>query len=97
MIVKIENAIVKVTKEKEDPRFYSESHFLYFVQQELKKQGYNVVKKLMHKDGHLVSETQHYIRQTNYEWAIWNPYYTIYGAHDKFNEFGEVELEYMES
>lgn len=97
MIVKIEDAIVKVIKEKEDPRFYNEGRFLYSVQQELKEQGYDVVKKLMHKDGHLVSESQHYLRQRDWEWMIWNPYYSVYGAHEKFNEFEEVELEYLET
>ena len=92
-----EAGFVKVTKDKEDQKFYSESVFLHHVKKELLSQGYDVVKKLMWKDGHLVSDTQHYIRDREGRWAIWNAYYSIYGAHEKFNDFGKVILQIIES
>ena len=108
MIVKLDfkNHVCTVTRENGDPRFHSsgwaqaESTFLYHVLQEVKKQGYDVIKKRMWKDGHLVDDTQQYIRtrkwgrvdsQSN-EFAIYNSEYDIYDACEEFNTSGEIRL-----
>lgn len=53
---------IEVIRENGDPKIYSESLFLYKVKEKMQAAGYDVIKKLMHKDGHLVADTQHYIR-----------------------------------
>ena len=88
----------KVTRDANDLYFrrggYSdvgaESTFLYHVQQALKDQGYDVIKKRMWKDGHLVNEFQQYIRTRSGlskagEFAIYNSRYAIENAGDAFN------------
>jgi len=93
----------KITKESGDPRFTSsgwalaESWFLHRVKQELIKQGFDVIKKRMWKDGHMVSDDQQYIRsrsglKTPEEFAIYNENYAIYDAGEEFNRSGEMYL-----
>ena len=60
------------------------------VKQALKDQGYDVIKKRMWKDGHLVNEFQQYIRTRSGlskagEFAIYNSRYAIENAGDAFN------------
>ena len=91
-----------VTREKDDPKFYGtfraagESRLLYHVVQELKKQGHDVIKKRMWKDGHLVSDCQQYIRSRNRKcrpnFCIWNTSWQIRGAEDDWNREGSVIL-----
>lgn len=98
----LEKGYCKVTKEQGDPRFTrggwsvdAESTFLYHVLKELKKQGYDVIKKRMWKDGHMVDDTQQYIRTRKYmdsehfapgEFAIYNDAYALYDLGEEFNE-----------
>jgi len=94
-----------VEREKTDKKFYdsswssSESQFLYAVLQALKAQGLDVIKKRMWKDGHMVDDTQLYIRTKKWgilddgkQFAIYNQHYAIYDAGERFNEYGEVVL-----
>ena len=93
----------KVVREKSDPYFSrggyadAESTFLYCVLQVLKRSGYDVIKKRMWKDGHLVDETQQYIRTRSGlgkrgEFAIYNAHYAIQDAGEEFNRDDEYEL-----
>lgn len=70
----------------------NESQLLYHVQQRLKAQGYEVVKKLMWKDGHLVSQTQHYLRETSGAWAIFDSLYAIFNSAEDYNASGSLSL-----
>ena len=92
----LENQTCQVTKEKTDKKFTSsnwsdaESTFLYHVLQELKKQGYDLIKKRMHKDGHLVDDLQQYIRsrkldRANGYFCIFNNGYALFDAGKSFN------------
>ena len=107
MIVKLDfdNMTCTVTKEKGDKKFYdsdwawAESKFLYRVQQEIKKQGYDVIKKRMWKDGHMVDNTQSYIRTRKWtdatdpdQFCIYNASYSVYDAGEYFNEYGSMKL-----
>jgi len=94
--------VCEVTKEKGDPRFYSgswgdaESRFLYHVKQQLVKQGCDVIKKRMWKDGHLVDDSQQYIRSRNINsddvLMIYNSNYAIVDAGEEFNKSGFYNL-----
>jgi hypothetical protein len=89
---------VTVVKEKGDPVFKStdwalaESTFLYHVKKKLQGAGYDCIKKRMWKDGHMVDDTQQYIRDRKGEWCIYNPAYAVYDAGEVFNEDGAVIL-----
>lgn len=98
--VLLEKNICIVIRESQDPKIYGiknasgESRLLYLVQQELKKQGFDVIKKRMCKDGHLVDEMQQYIRTrkgAEPSFEIYNSRWAIRGAEEPFNK-GKVEL-----
>ena len=55
-----------ITREEGDPKIYSESLLLYKIKQELIRQGHDVIKKRMWKDGHLMGDDKlQYIRSRN--------------------------------
>lgn len=57
-----DHGVVIITKEKDDPKYYKETTFWHALKKELLNQGYDVIKKLMWKDGHLVDSDLYYIR-----------------------------------
>ncbi len=90
-----------VTREDGDPTFHGvrgargESTLLHHVKLKLIEQGYDVIKKRMWKDGHMVDELQQYIRTRNTKegsFAIFNNYWSIHGAEKPYNTAGQVEL-----
>ncbi len=92
----------KVNRESGDPKFYGvrnaagESKLFHHMKAELKKQGFNFIKKRMHKDGHMVDEMQQYLRERKADkngrrLAIYNSNWAINGAEVDFNQ-GEVIL-----
>lgn len=104
MIVKLdlENHECVVTKEKGDPYFsnsgYSdaESRFLHHVKLKLIEQGYDVIKKRMWKDGHMVDDTQQYIRTRKTKavpfFYIYNANYALFDLGRYFNAHDEIYL-----
>ena len=93
-----------VTREPNDPRFSGvvnaagESRLLYHVKSTLNKQGYDLIKKRMSKDGHLVSDLQQYLRtrkrtgNPTKDIYIYNANWQVEGAEVEFNEKGQVIL-----
>jgi len=94
MKVELKENICIVTKEKGDKSFHStqwasaESTFLYHVKKELERQGIELIKKRMWKDGHLVDDEQQYLRTRKKKncFCIYNSAYAINDAGLKFNE-----------
>jgi hypothetical protein len=92
--------LVTVEKTKGDPIFrntqwaLAESTFLYHVKSQLLKAGYDCIKKRMWKDGHMVDDTQQYIRDRKGEWCIYNDAYALYDAGEEFNKMGLVNLRF---
>lgn len=103
MKVEIIGGTCKVTREEGDKRYSGviggkgESNLLYAIKNELNKQGYDLIKKRMWKDGHLVDDMQQYLR-TRKKGAgkadiyIHNTMWNIKGAEEYLNKWGEVEL-----
>lgn len=100
MKVELKNNTCVVTREDGDPKFHGvvngagESRLLYHIKQELLKQGHKVIKKRMHKDGHMVDDMQQYIRTVpGYKpsFQIHNSNWAVEGADVDFN-LGEVTL-----
>jgi len=107
MKVVIKGTQCTVTREPKDPRFKNTtwgsgaSTLLYHVKQELIKQGYDLIKKRMWKDGHLVDDTCLYLRtrkptgNPNKDIYVWDGNYMIRNIADKFNQEGEVTYNVM--
>jgi 3-dehydroquinate dehydratase len=101
-----QNSIL-VERENTDPKFYGlanakgESALLYAIKTELNKQGYDLIKKRMHKDGHLVDDIQQYLR-TRKKGAgkadvyIYDASFALRDAAADFNK-GAVELALVEN
>ena len=93
-----------VTREPNDPRFHGvrnaagESRLLYHIKNLLNQQGYNLIKKRMSKDGHMVDEMQQYLRPARIpkdprkNVAIMNDYWVIRGIEEDLNRTGETRL-----
>ena len=111
MKVVIKNDRCIVTSEYGDPKFRNgggwdterpgdvgESKLLHHVKKALIAQGYDVIKKRMSKDGHMVDEHQQYIRSRKAHKdpkkniAIWNRHWAVQGAEVDYNGCGEVVL-----
>ena len=107
MKLEIEGNTLTVIKEKGDPRPKSsgwcpdgESPLLYHVKNILNRDyGYNLAKVRMCKDGHLVSEEQHYLRplkrnkDNSKNIYIYNTHWCIHGAEEDFNRDGKAEFQ----
>ena len=92
-----------IKREKSDPKFYGiayakgESRFLYHVKQKLNELGFDVIKKRMCKDGHLVDDLQQYLRgrkwrKDNKTICIYNDNFAVRSAETEFNRNGVVNL-----
>jgi len=91
-----------VTRDENDAKYYGnynaagESNLLHAIKVQLNKQGYDLIKKRMHKDGHLVDSIQQYLR-TRKKGAgkadiyIYSGFFALRGANDDFNN-GSVSL-----
>lgn len=96
------NNRLTVTREVNDPKYYGvqngagESKLLYAIKQQLNKEGYNLIKKRMAKDGHLMDDMQQYLRtrvkgKGKRDIYIYSGFWAIRGANEDFNN-GEVLL-----
>lgn len=91
-----------VTREPRDKKYYGiasgkgESLLLNDIKKELNRQGYDLIKKRMWKDGHLVDDLQQYLR-TRKKGAgkadiyIYSGFWAVRGANEDFNA-GQVVL-----
>ena len=75
-----------VTRETSDPKYYSESRLLYHVKLALIAQGYDVIKKRMWRDGHMVDDTCQYIRDRKGAFAVWDDQYALRFTYEDFNK-----------
>ena len=91
-----------MTRESSDPKLFGarnaagESCLLYHVKEELKRQGHDVIKKRMWKDGYMVDNLRQYIRtRQNYRpsFCVLNSRWAIAGAEVDYNERGIVVLQ----
>ena len=99
MKVIVRKSYVTIWREKGEPRVKDESQMLHRLKLILNERGHDLIKKIMHKDGHLVDGLQHYLRarkQNNLKrgriWAIHDPNYSIYDSARWYNQWGRVTL-----
>lgn len=85
-----------VTRQDTDIRFKNESHFLYHLKLCLNTQGFDLIKKRMWKDGHMVCDTQQYLRsrrqRNETHFVVYDDCYALRNAATDFNEIGEISL-----
>lgn len=102
MKIEFTNHSCIVTREKGDRKYYGvgnaagESNLFHAIKTQLKRFGWDVIKKRMAKDGHMVDDMQQYIRTRKMtgEWAfcIYNTHWQIEGAEVDWNKNGKVRL-----
>jgi len=100
VLLDLANRRCEVVKEDADPKFsgvvggVGESKLLHHVKLELIKQGFDVIKKRMWRDGHLVDDLQQYIRtrSTKAGFMVYNSCFAVEGAEEIFNREGKVRL-----
>lgn len=86
---------VTLTRESGERRAKNESDLFYRLRNVLKKEGEDVIKKEMSKDGHMVSDHVFYVRTRKIDgpgaYAIYDNYYATRDAAEEFNN-GSVTL-----
>jgi hypothetical protein len=103
MKIEVAGHRLEITREEGDTRCSSggysdpESRLLYHVKQALNARGYDLIKKRMWKDGHLVADEQQYLRTRSKRSKgphvyIWNPSWSVYDAAKILMEAGSVTL-----
>jgi hypothetical protein len=107
MKLKMREHSIVVTREPGDSRCSGvvnaagESRLLYHIKKLLNTQGYDLIKKHMAKDGHLVDDLQQYLRtrkpsgETSKDIYIYNSMWAIEGAEEELNKTGSVTLSVM--
>lgn len=102
MKLEFRNHCLSVMREDSDPKYYGikngagESNLLHAIKIELNKQGYDLIKKRMWKDGHLMDDMQQYLRTRKKgsgkaDIYIYSGFWALRGANEDFNN-GEVIL-----
>lgn len=98
-----EKNLLFVIREPGDPYFYGtagakgESRFLYWLKNILNSEGRDLIKKRMHKDGHMVDDLQQYLRVRkitpgHQNACLYNNHWAISGLNDDFNIEGKAIL-----
>lgn len=90
-----------VTREPGDPRVRKsgwgaapESHLLYLVQRELRRQGVDIVKRRLQADGHLMGdEGTQYLRARDWSWGLVDDHYAIRDLAAEYRSTGTVWLQ----
>jgi hypothetical protein len=89
---------LQVQRQTGDPPARNESHLLYQIQQQLNDEGDHWQKRLMWKDGHMVADSQHYLKMAkrhrlkDYPLYIYDCAYAIRNSAQDYNNYGEVIL-----
>lgn len=91
-----QSGLVTIRRDDNDPRPSNESHLLYQIKRELQKQGFDVIKKRMWKDGHMVSDFCQYIRSRNVKapdaFMLWDSEYAVRDLAQDYRKRGFVTL-----
>lgn len=91
-----ENSRVTVQRQKGDPRLKNESALWYAIRNVLRKEGEDVIKKEMSKDGHMVSDGIFYVRSRKTgkpgAFGIYDDRYQVRDSAEDYNKGEEVSL-----
>lgn len=93
MIVVYQNGALRVLKEPGDRRYgKDESLFWYHLRCKLLEMGYDVVKRRMYKDGHMVLDSLFYVRDRKHRWCLYDNLSAVRFMSQDFDTKGEVSL-----
>ena len=90
-----------IQRETGDPKFYGvreakgESNLLYYLKKHLNKQGFDLIKKRMWKDGNMMDDMQQYLRsrvKKGKAIMLWNGNWAIRGLEEYWNQNKPVLL-----
>ncbi|HDY88033.1 MAG TPA: hypothetical protein ENH82_07980 [bacterium] len=70
MKIKFNRNKLSIIKEDTDKKYYSESLLWHDIKKKLQETGYDVIKRLMWKDGHMTDERNYYIRDRKWNYCI---------------------------
>lgn len=97
VVISPHNRTVRVERDLLDPVFgKDESWFLHKVKKQLQSMGYDCIKKLAAKDGNLVDDHMHYIRDRKNRWYIYDNQYATRCVSKEFDTLGFVYLSISE-
>ena len=85
------HSLCTITREPKDLKIYSESRLYYLIKKEVQRQGHDVIKKLMGRDGHLVDDKQYYIRERKWKFALRDLNFSLRQLQEDYNQ-GECTL-----
>ena len=101
MELKVKNGTATVVRTAKDKYIGSESAFWHALKALLRSSGEDVIKKLMSKDGHMVSDGIYYVRSRNMTrtgaFAIWDDQYAVRNVAKDFNSGKPVTLKFKRS
>lgn len=81
-------------KEPGDLKYYRESPLWYAMQQCLKREGYDVVKRITTKDGHLYgNDSTYYLRDRRWRFCLTDDNYMLRFLYETWNHEGVVRLD----
>jgi hypothetical protein len=81
-----------VVKRANGAKIYDESQLLHHIKLELKKQGFDVIKKRMYKDGRLVDDNQFYLRDRKSKFYIYDQAFAVRNLAADYNNDEQVCL-----
>lgn len=87
--LKNKNIIIKL---EATDKFPTESSVYHALKLKLIEMGFDCIKKLMWKDGHLVDSDKYYVRQRAGNWAVTYEMHHQYALHQDLKKSGFVEL-----
>ena len=85
---------VLVEKEEGDAPIYGESVLFHKIKSILNANGFDIIKKLMWKDGHLVSEQEYYLRDRKWRWCIHDNHFAVRNLAEDYRLDGNVSLDF---
>lgn len=87
MLVKASAGRLEVIRCDNDPRIYKETQFFHELKNHLNEwHSFDLVKKLMHKDGHLVDDNQYYLRDRKWGFCIYDGAHAVRKVYEPYND-----------
>jgi hypothetical protein len=93
MLIEFSKSRILVLKEATGRKYGKKESLLYYdIKKELVRHGYDCIKKLAWKDGHLVDNHMYYLRDRKQRWFLSDPSYALRLLSEEFDKAGLVYL-----
>ena len=75
-----------IIKRNNDKKIYNESILYFKIKEKLNKKGFDLIKKLIHKDGHMMGGPGvYYLRDRNWNFCFIDNEYQIRSLQENYN------------